>query len=369
MIIKTKTLQENCKKILDALDNNPKLIITETLELKAVENTLYLNVTNMEYFVSVKMPLEEVSDLHAVVNAKLFLGLVSKITTSTIDLQGSDTFLTVKANGTYKLPYIFEGNTMISLKRIVIDNVTNELVIPNSVLQSILKYNNKELMKSGSTGEVKRLFYVDDKGCLTFANGACVNTFSLSQPIIMYLTEKTVKLFKLFKSDNVKLSLGCDLVGDNMLTKVCFQDDNTCLTSILNTSEKVVNTFPVSAIRGLADSKYEHSIVLDKNILLDAIERLSLFSGENDLYVRIIFGTESLEASDMGKINKETITYVTACESLEDKYETVFDVNDLKLTLESCDEQYVTLRFGNKRAIVLERTNVKNIIPESVRRI
>ena len=40
------------------------------------------------------------------------------------------------------------------------------------------------------------------------------------------------------------------------------------------------------------------------------------------------------------------------------------DFNDLKKTLETCTEQYLTIHFGNQQAIVISRGNVKNVIPE-----
>ena len=79
MIIKTKDFQDAANKILLAagLDQN-----AANLEVVAKESNLYLNVTNKEFFVSVKFPLETDEIFRAVVDAKQFLDLISGFTTN-----------------------------------------------------------------------------------------------------------------------------------------------------------------------------------------------------------------------------------------------------------------------------------------------
>ena len=40
------------------------------------------------------------------------------------------------------------------------------------------------------------------------------------------------------------------------------------------------------------------------------------------------------------------------------------DLMDIKNTLETCNEQYLTINFGDSVAIVISRANIKNVIPE-----
>ena len=373
MILETRLLQDSCKKILDAVDNNKDNAVTELLELEVVGRQLILNVTNNQYFVSVKIPLDFDTTLHAVINAKLFLRLISKITTRTVELSTTEKELKVKANGNYRIPLIYdrEGN-LAKLDKITISNVTNNFVIPSSTLQSILKYNQKELLKSGCNTEAQTLFYVDNQGAITFSNGACMNSFTLVQPVIMTLTEKIVKLFKLFKSDNVDFTLGYDpYLGDDTLTKAQFVDDTVTLTAILPSDSSLINKIPVKAIRKMAEDAYTYNIIVDKELLLSSIDRLSLFAKKDDVmtYIPVHFGKKGLQLFDKNKENSEDIPYVNECETMPNEgYDTVFNGSDLKLTLESCEDTYITLSFGNGKAVVLSRNNVKDIIPE-VKRI
>lgn len=370
MIIKTKTLQDNCKKILDAVDTSTGFSVSETLELEVREQSLYLNVTNREYYVSVRMPLGADEDFHAVVDAKVFLSLISKLTTGDVELRTTDTMLLMKADGSYKIPLIYDDEgKMASLPKIVIGNVTNSFPMKNSVLQSILKYNSKELLKAGSVREVQKLFYIDQDGALTFSTGACVNAFSLEQPLNIYLNEKTVKLFKLFSTD-VMFSIGQDELGGTsgkVVTKVSFDGGDVLLVSILNIDSSITNTFPVKAIRNLASRNYEHSVTLDKDAVLGALNRLLVFTTKSSsAYTYMVFGRETVTIYDTRKDNYEVIGYPNATLDMDEDYTAMFITSDLKLTLESCDDKYVNLGFGNHTAVTISRGTIKNIIPECI---
>ena len=95
MIIESEKLKDVSQKILTAVDSNELSVLTETLELKTLGNFLFMNVTNKEYFASVKLSLNSPEPFHATVNANLFLKLIAQITTKDIELNINDNALTV----------------------------------------------------------------------------------------------------------------------------------------------------------------------------------------------------------------------------------------------------------------------------------
>lgn len=364
MILKVKEFQEACKNVLDAVDTSSNVTISETLELINSNGKLYMNVTNKEYYVTVTLNTESNEELHAVIQASLFLNLVSKITTDEIELKIVGNALNVKANGTYNFPLIYDGDKLIDLQKINIDNVTNSLVVDNVILQKILKYNTKELQKSGIKKLVQRMFYIDDKGAITFTSGACVNSFTLDSPIKILLTEKIVKLFKLFTDDKIQLVLGHDLLGTTLQTKLKLSSSNVELTTIITSDQSLIDSVPVNVIRNLANNSFNYKVIFDRIALLDSLSRLSLFL-KNDvitLYTHLIFNGDELTVFDTKKENNEKIKLLQS--NLEGTYNCILNTNDLKLTLESITEQYVTLVFGNNKAVVFERPDIKNILPE-----
>lgn len=374
MILKTKKLQEVCSKILPAVESSELSSILDTLQLKTVDKVLCLSVTNKEYYVEVKLDITDEVDFHATVSANLFLKLVSQLTAEDIELTVSDNVLNVKANGSYKIPLIFEGEQLMELPVINIDNVVKEFDIPSGILNSILNYNTKELDKGTISRPIQKFFYVDEKGAITFTTGACVNSFELAEPVKILLNKRLVKLFKLFQDCSVHFKLAYDAVegsSDIIQTKVQFAASDIVITSILSCDDSMLSQIPVNAIRGRADNIYPHSVVLSKNDLMATLGRLMLFtssSSEIDLKQNImfVFGSDSVTVSDIKGENKEVLKYLNKESGIVDEYRANLDIMDLKLTLDTCVEPSITLSFGDGNAFILSRGSIKNVIPEVV---
>lgn len=370
MVIKTTKFKEICSTILGATDSAEISTLTETLELKAENKVLYLNVTNGEYYASVKFDLDSDETFNAAVNASLFLKLIAAVTSENIELEVKDTYVLVKANGTYKIPLIMDGDKLLSLPVIKIENPTVNMKISGSILESILNYNSKELLKGTISRPVQKMFYVDETGCITFTTGACVNNFSLEKPIKVLFNSRLVKLFKLFKNDMVDFTLGYDSISDEIVqTKVSFTTDKITLTAITGCNDELLNSVPVTAIRGRANNTYDNNVVLNKNELLDTVNRLLLFSAgygtSKNLkpYSTFVCKDDEMTIYSTDKENKEIIKFKNETK-VTDEYTMILDLNDLKLILDTITEEYITLSFGNHQAVVVKRTNISNVVPE-----
>ena len=369
MIIRIEDLKNVSQTILAAVDSNELSIITETLELKVENNILYMNVTNREYYAQVKLNMNNEEEFHATVNANLFLKLVSQITTDTVEFSISGNSLVIKANGTYRLPLIYDDDKLLELPIINIDNVTSEFDIDGDVLVSILQYNSKQLTIGAISKPVQKMYYIDEKGALTFTSGACINSFNLEKPVKMLLNNRLVKLFKLFKGVKVHFTIGYDALSEDIIqTKVRFESDNVLITAVLSCDDAMINSVPVNAIRGRAQSDYPYSVNFNKDALLQMINRLVLFttstSKELTAYCTFEFNKTEVIVSDMEKENKEVIKYNNDTTNIDEIYTAILDLNDLKGTLDTCVEQYVTFKFGDEQAVLICRGNVVNVIPE-----
>lgn len=371
MVIRTDKFKECCSKILAATDANELATLTETLELKTVGKTLYLNVTNKEYYVSVKFEMDHEEEFHATVNANLFLKLVNQLTTETLTLVANDTYVAINANGNYKIPLIFENGDLMELPEIVINNPTVTMNIDSDILVSMLTYNSKELLKGTFAKPVQRLFYVDQEGCITFTSGACVNSFKLEKPISVLFNNRLVKLFRLFKGGDVVFTLGYDALSEEIIqTKVSFETDDIKLTALLSCDDSLLKSVPVDAIRGRASYMYEYQVDISKDLLLQTINRLLLFvslANSKELlkpYSKFQFKSDEVVIWDCKGENFESVNYVKGNLEVDEPVEIVLDIQDLKSTLETCTESYVTLKFGDAPGIVLTRGNIANVIPK-----
>lgn len=374
MILQTKEFKQACAKILSAIDNSSGSEIMELVELYAEGDTLHMSVTNNEYYVSVLFNLNNTENFKATVNASLFLKLISQITTEELELILKDTYIQVKANGNYKIPLIYCNDKMMELNKIKILNPTVSMEMDAEILRSILAYNSKELQKGVISNEtIQKLHYVDDQGAVTFTTGACVNNFTLPKPIQILLNNKIVKLFKLFDSDTVSFTLGYDALSEEIIqTKIEIASPSIVLTAILNCDNSLLKAIPVQKIRARANNVYPYTIQVNKNILVQAINRLTLLvmpgknksvdPGKFKPVGKFVFSKGKLTLYDVNGENSEEIA-ISGYEANEE-YSAVFDLNDLKLTLDTCIEPYLSFSFGDGQAAVISRLNILNVIPE-----
>ena len=280
------------------------------MELEANGKALHLNVSNKEYYVSISLPLEEEATLRAVVDAKLFLALISKVTTKTIELTTTDVALVVKANGTYKFPLKYDVDSMVVLPKILVSNPTSNFVVSGVTLNSILANNSREI-NPDSTKDVQKLYYLDQEGCITFTNSsACVNSFTLVTSTKMLLTPKLVKLFKLFKDGDVKVTVGFEDVGGIAQMRVLFERGDVTITAILTNDQDKFNKVPATLIRTRANKAFNFSVVFDKKEFVEALDRLLLFDTTNNLNKGLgifDFNYDSVTIKDAKAINSEQL--------------------------------------------------------------
>lgn len=375
MIIETELIKEQCSKISQAVNRGTdseqvgNINITEVLELYSFDRMLYINVTNREYYVRVKINIDSDETLHATVNAALFLKLITQVTTPDVELSIKGQSLLIKANGTYRLPLIYAGDRLLELPEITVNNVTCSMTIPSSTLLSILKYNSREIGKKVVAKPVQRMYYIDEKGAITFTSSACVNSFTLDRPVRMLLNNKIVKLFKLFTDECVEFNLGHDLaVGDILQTKVSFKSEDVELTAILSCDDTLLNSVPVSSIRTMAENPYPYTATLSRDGMLQAINRLSLFTQSLDSEAYFEFSADKLTIYSADKENSESILYMGNALNLVQPITVMLSFLDVKSTLETSSDAFMLFSFGGdeERAVIISKDNIKNIIPKMV---
>lgn len=377
MILKTKTFQEAANKILVAVGLDRA---AANLELAAKDTTLFLRVTNREYYAAVKFDLDEPTDFRAVVDATLFLNLISGINTDDFELTINETNVVVKAGkSSYKLAMIYENDQLMKLPVIKLDaeQVTVSMPVTLDILSSILNVNSREVQKAKNknvtVNELQRYYYIDETGCFTFTTGACINAFTLEKPIKLLLTDKVVKLFKLFKSD-IWLSYGHTVNADNSLQPiVTFQTEDVYVATRLLSDETCIQKVkaPCDAMKALAKETYDHNLVLSSTDLSAAISRLLMFyknsSAKADLSfvpATVDFNETELTISDLSGDNKEIIVIENGS-STPGNYSMGVNLIDLKAVLDSCKNEHITMNCGNKKSIIITRGPISNVIAET----
>lgn len=369
MICRIEDLKKISQILLMAVDTSDTSRLTENLELKVSDGVLTLSVTNGEYLVKARISIFENIDFHATVNAELFLKLVSKITTETVEFTLKENSLVIIGNGEYRIPLIYEDDHLLALPEIQVENVTNSFNIKGATLKSILQYNSKELSKCSTISNlVQRLYYIDSKGAITFTSGACVNSFELEDEVKFLLNQKVVTLFKLFGDKDVAFQLGHSMTAAGELeTRVKFDSDLFTIVYIVPGDEKLINSVPVKSIRQRAFEEYPYSINVNRKELLNAFERLMLFFDSSSIraYGYMEFAGNKLKIYDYSRHNYEDVNIINNGRDIE-LYTAYIDISDITTTLSSLDSEHVTIHFGNNQAFVLSKPNVHAVLPEVV---
>ena len=373
MIIKTKDFAEVASKIKEAvsLDEN-----AANLEVVAKGTSLFLNVTNREFYVSVKYELTEETNFAATVDASLFLDLVSQITAEEFKLNVDDRALIVTSGKSkYKLPMIYDNDKLMSLPIIKINNKTVEMPISYDILNSILTVNSKEItkVKKLEVNELQKMYYIDETGCFTFTTGACVNSFTLEKPVKLLLNERIVKLFKLFNED-VLFSLGQDPLPDGTSrTKITLETQNIYLAAVITSDDLLISKVqgPCIATKRFISENYDYHLVLSAREVSAAINRLMLFTKNSVDKANMTFiparatinQDELIFADKFGNVESVTVENGS---TINGTYEMGINLSDIKLITDSCKNEHITMNCGNHKSVVFIRGNISNLIPEVV---
>lgn len=369
MKLKAEKFKKLCATVITAVESGVAQKNAGVLTLETKGNYLYLNTAGTDYYLSARFLPEEFSDINVSVQASLFLKLIADLDSDEIELLAKDKYLSIKSStGSFKVPYIFINDKPATLVPITINNPVTEMNIDGDVLYSILQFNSKELVKTvWQKQELQKLFYVDQLGCITFTNGACINSFNLEKPVRFLLKDKIVKLFKLFKGTGVHFTLGYDDVENRLTqTKVSFETEDIVLTAITMLNESVLLVKAgEEQIRALGNKIFPYTLILDTEAMRRAINRLLLFvKKEDQLLSTAIISCNQDELSILGAGENTEVIKVGAGSIIDGEYKMRVQLYDLKLVFDTAVEPTITVSFGDRRVIALTRSSVRNLIPE-----
>lgn len=374
-IIRTDELKTICNKITLAIDSSSTEEVAGALCVEVKDNTLFLSVTNKEYYVSIRKVLTgTVSNFKTVVDADLFIKLISKITTETVELSISSGTLIVKGNGQYKLAMLYSGQELMEVPEILLSKVEVSNTINSDNLADMLQHNSKEFSKvppNTALHPIQKMYYMDEKGCITFTQGACVNYFDLENPFKVLLGQKLVKLFKLFKDEDVTIDVGEEKINEEFTqTRIRMYGEDVKICAILGGDNRaLVNKVPVVSVRNRAETLYDYEVEVSKAALLETIGRILLFAniGKSKVppYCRIVFDKNYMTIFDTRQENNEQVVYENPVFDLNDNaYSTIVELNNFKSTIESFTDKTVVIKFSNHTAMTIESGNIVYVFPE-----
>lgn len=359
MIIRTDDILDACRFFKVMTNKSSNNVLSGLIQIKADGKKFSMHMSDGIYDLIYETDCTDV--FNCTISADLFLDLIPRISSETIEFSMKDTNLILAGSGKYKFPAVYDGSDMLEIKRIEIENVTNSWTVGGDSLYSVYVNNSKQLQLGYITSPVQKLFYLDKDGAITFTSGACVNDFSLGADIKIALQESTVKLFAFAKDNDVDVSFGYSAVNGAAQPRIMFKLNNIIATYILPFTDKILSQIPVTAIRNRAHNNYASSVVLDSVQMKDILERISIFADDNQI-VDFAFNGSRLQ---MKTTNDKILEDVYLTSSVSEPTEFELSIKDFKSAISSAIGKHFNMMFSaDDPAIVINFTNIYNVIPK-----
>ena len=344
MRIKTELLQNMVAKAIQGAGNNKMIPLTSLIGIEYLNNNLVLTTTDGSNQFKVNMTsaelgnTQEQSNFYTIVDADIFAKLVGKTTKEFIELENKENYLEVIGNGTYKLEIaINEEGEMVKFPKI--ENMNGkELAINLIDLQEAIRVAKASVAK---TMEIPCLtgYYISDNTISTNKQLACKLANNLvTEPILissemaeLLLLVEGAEILELIKQDNdlIFYTANYTIAGKELANK---------------------DLYPVQAIQNLTALNYDNMVKVNKQELLNILDRMSLFVNEYDKNgIFLKFTPDELIVRSQKSNAEENISFVEALEVKE--FQCLVDIDMLRSEVESISTDIVELHYGQDKSI------------------
>lgn len=298
--IKTDILKEMVTKSLKAVTNNKLIPITGLMSIKLEKEELKITTTDADNILIISKKGVKGDNFNVTISADLFSKLISKITVEETTLELNEDSLVVKGNGTYNvdIPLDEEGEIISFIPLSTLENPVKEYKIKTSVIKRIISEGKIAVAK---TMEMPFLtgFYFGDKVITTDSYIAAINNQNIFKENLLLPTE-LMELISIIPEEDILVQ------KDN--THIVFSSETiTVQGNLMEDIEK----YPVKAMEKFYVEKFKNRVKINKDILLSALDRISLFVSayDNDT-VTLNFTNEGLVLSSERSSSEELISYL-----------------------------------------------------------
>ena len=356
MKIKTEILQKMVAKAIQGASNNKMIPITGLIgvEVKNEKLTLMTTDGSNQLRVMEKVELDPIygptdsQEFYTIVNAETFSKLVGKITKEFIEFENKENYLEIKGNGVYKLEIaINEEGEMVRFPEIL-DIKAEPYSVSTLLLQEAIKAAKASVAK---TMEIPCLtgYYISDKTISTDRQLIFQSSVGLSKEPLL-LSSEMAELLLLVEDETTNI-----LHKDNEL--IFFNENFKISGKELEGKE----TYPVQQIEGLLQTSYNNTIKVNKQELLNVLDRMSLFVSDYDKGgVFLDFEIRGLTL----KSQKSNAVEVIQTPETNDRatFNCLVDIEMLKSQIETISTDVVEIQYGQEKSIKILDENCIHII-------
>lgn len=356
LTINTATFQNMVAKAVKGASGNNDLLITQLMGISLHDNQLTLKTTDNSNYLYIIQDKISGDDFDVVVPVERFSKLISKLTCDEVSLEikskkGELDKLVVHGNGKYsiELPYDEEG----------------ELVeFPNPMEEVNLdEWNETELNLSTA-----RLILSTAKAALQVGKeDSCYKDYYVGERVVGTDTYKIcgidIKIFDEPKLISPELMDLIDVMSEEKIS-VYYKDEyvvfETDSVIIYGEVDEGIEDYKIEAISSLLDDKFPSSCKIEKSLLVQMLDRVSLFvdiMDKNSIY--LTFTKDGLLMSSKQDSGSELIPYKESNDFQD--YTCCLDIDLFKTQVKAYQSDIVEMLYG-KDQIKLVCGNVKQIV-------
>ena len=290
---------QKCSGMIDSIP------ATMLMEIKLQDNTLSITTTDGPNWLVVKQDNVQGNNFSIVVNSQLFSQLISRLTSSEIELTVEESSLVVKSNGIYKLELPLDAGEVVKNLPLPFpfDFETPKVHITSEQVKSICTISKAS---KAQTREFPALFsyYCNDTMVVTSDSyKCCFNPIKLFESPVC-LPDKLVDYLPLAGDDS-----GLDVYQND--TIVAFCSSKGTLYGAKSTKEDLQD-YPIDILISSKDNQaFTYSAMINRTLLVNALERMSLFTQLYDRNcVMLTFTKDALTLSCKQTSSNESIKYL-----------------------------------------------------------
>lgn len=351
MKLKTKELQDVVSRVSKGVGNNKLIPLTSLINITSSEGTVFLTTTDAtNYFTVQLMAIEGGQDFEVSVNADMFVKLVQKMTSETITLEVTDSYLLVVGNGKYKIDLLLdEDGTPVKFpdKSVDLDSPTGTVSLDD--VKKVIA-NNKASLSVSTEIPCLMNYYVADSVLTTDRYKICDTDVNLFNGEPLLLSPTTMELLAIIPGDKADFYRTADAI--------IFDNEYAFLYApIIEGIEKV----PIDAIKGLLSQEFKSTCSLKKEAILSVLDRLSIFVGpydKNTVYMEFV--DNGIKISSKQSNGSELVEYTSVTEYQH--YKCAIDIEMLKSQIQSVSLETFDLYFGSDVAVMISDTGVTKIV-------
>ena len=354
----TALFQEMVAKAIKGAGMSNDLYITQLMSISLKDNRLTLETTDNNNYLYVSQDKVAGDDFSVVVVADKFSKLISKLTCENVTLEiplakaGELDKLVVKGNGKYtiELPYD-ENGELIEFPDPVSessDKLWNTGEVQLSTIRHILNTAKASLLV-GKEDMCYSDYYVGDRVVSTDTYKICgINIKMFDEPKL--ISPQLMDLLDVMSSENIDIRYDSETV--------IFETGDVTVYGLV---EEGISDYQIDAISGLLDEDFPSSCKIEKQSLLQMIDRLSLFVDvfdKNSVY--LTFTNDGLMISSKQDSGSEVIPYNES--SNFKPYTCCLDIDLFKTQVKAYQDDMIELFYGKDNSIKMVNGNTVQIV-------